>query len=112
MNCPTVIRMNLDEDVPPGDLRSLGDEPEFAALVADLVAVSAPRLFAVVQEYGTRVDGRVAAWGLAFDDHVDVLDVGGVGRARVHSLERAVSFYARPPEVSTRVVFPPFSPGP
>lgn len=45
------------------------DEAEFAQEIAELVAAEAPRLFAVVQEYGERVDGRIAAWGLAFEDH-------------------------------------------
>ncbi|MCA1671371.1 MAG: hypothetical protein LC799_03935 [Actinobacteria bacterium] len=37
-------------------------EAEFTELVGELVADEAPRLFAVVQEYGTRVDGRIVVW--------------------------------------------------
>lgn len=36
-------------------------EPEFAALVEGMVADLAPRLFALVEERGERVDGRVFA---------------------------------------------------
>ena len=45
-----------------------------------LVADFAPRVFAVVQEYGDRVDGRIAAWGVAFTDHTEVIGVVGTVR--------------------------------
>ncbi|MGH3931157.1 MAG: hypothetical protein ACRDTF_14405 [Pseudonocardiaceae bacterium] len=51
----------------------LGAEAEFAAEVNELVADCAPQLFALVGEEGERVDGCILAWGLAFDDHVDVV---------------------------------------
>jgi len=38
-------------------------------------ANGAPRMFAVVQEYGRRVDARIAAWGLASDEHADAFSV-------------------------------------
>lgn len=49
------------------------DEPTFAAILEGIVADEAPRLFAVVQECGERMDGWIAAWGLAFDDHSEVM---------------------------------------
>jgi hypothetical protein len=57
----------------PAELSPLGTEEEFAEVVADMVTDAAPRLFAVVQEYGARVDARIAGWGLAYEDHVDVI---------------------------------------
>lgn len=42
--------------VNPADLTPLCDEAEFAQEIAELVAEQAPRLFAVVQEYGERAD--------------------------------------------------------
>lgn len=54
-------------------------EEEFARLMSEMVAAEAPRLFALVQEYGDRVDGRIAAWGMAFDDGAEV-----VGTRRGH----------------------------
>ena len=59
----------------PDTLAPLCDEVEFAELVDELVAEDAPRLFAVLQEYGERADGRIAAWGMAFPDHADVVGV-------------------------------------
>lgn len=44
------------------------------------MADEVPRLFAVVQEYGKRVDGRIAAWGLAFEDCAEVVRLDSVGR--------------------------------
>jgi hypothetical protein len=57
----------------------LCDRAEFDEEMAEMVAEEAPRLFAVVQERGDRVDGRIAAWGMAFTDHVEVVrDSGSV----------------------------------
>jgi len=42
-----------------------------------MVASNAPRLFAIVQERGERVDGRIAAWGMAFYDDVEIVGADG-----------------------------------
>jgi hypothetical protein len=59
----------------PSGLTPLCDEPEFTAILESMVADEAPRLFAVVQEYGKRVDGMIVAWGMAFADHAEVVSV-------------------------------------
>ena len=56
----------------------LYDRAEFDEEMAAMAAEEAPRLFAVVQEQGEREDGWIAAWGMAFDDHVEVVDDGGL----------------------------------
>ncbi len=61
--------------VDPSGMTPLCGEPEFAAILESMVVDEAPRLFAVVQEYGERVDGRIAAWGMAFADHAEVVSV-------------------------------------
>lgn len=43
-------------------------EEEFAEEVRELVDSSVPRLFALVQEQGERLDAWVMAWGLEFED--------------------------------------------
>lgn len=74
--CDTDDRRPPEGLVPdPADLAPLCSEEEFAEILENLVADEAPRLFAVVQEYGERVDGRIAAWGMAFDDHAEVVSV-------------------------------------
>lgn len=85
----------------------LCDEAEFDDLVREMVDTFAPRLFAVVQEYGERVDARIAAWGMAFDeeDGVEVISVDDGLRMSVRSPDRALVGFARQPEVSARVVW-------
>lgn len=56
-----------------GELPPACDEHEFTAIVEGMVADEAPRLFAVVQEYGERVDAVIAAWGMAFPDHAEIV---------------------------------------
>ena len=70
-------------------------EEEFAQEVAELVADEAPRVFALVQEYGERVDGRVIAWGMAFDDHAEVVGVHRRLRGSFTSAERARRAFSR-----------------
>jgi hypothetical protein len=93
--------MLAEEDGP------LCDEVEFDELVKGMVVTFAPRLFAIVQEYGKRFDARIAAWGMAFDDEdeVEVVSVGGALRMSYRSPERALKNFARYPEVSARVVW-------
>jgi hypothetical protein len=80
----------LDLLVPdPAGLPPLCGREEFAELLGGMVADGAPRLFAVVQEYGDRVDGRIAAWGMAFEDRAEVVGVDGFRPARVTSPDRA-----------------------
>lgn len=69
-------RNPLDGFVPdPSGMQPLCGETEFATELESMVADEAPRLFAVVQEYGERVDAQIAAWGMAFDDHAEVVSV-------------------------------------
>jgi hypothetical protein len=84
--------------------RALADEDEFAELVQEMVTDEAPRLFAVVQELGDRVDGRVAAWGLAFEDHADLVRCGG-GFMSVSTPDRACWLLSRQPDVTARLVW-------
>ncbi|MER5389751.1 hypothetical protein [Saccharopolyspora sp. NPDC002686] len=68
----------------------MGDEARFGAILEGIVADEAPRLFAVVQEYGDRGDGRIAAWLLAFADHAEVIAVGGGLRMSLSAPESAL----------------------
>ncbi|MET7990377.1 hypothetical protein ABZU76_05655 [Amycolatopsis sp. NPDC005232] len=80
-------------------------QEEFTELVADMVKSSAPRLFAIVQEYGERVDARISAWGLDFDDKIEILDVDGRLRMSLMSTDRALWMFSRHPDVSAEVVW-------
>ena len=93
------------EDVDPSTLAPLCGEAEFNELVDELVADEAPRLFAVMQVYGERVDGRIAAWGMAFEDHADVVGVDGGAWMGLPTPERAVRMFARRRHITARLVW-------
>lgn len=77
---------------------------EFAALVERMVTGQAPRLFAVVQTYG-RLDGRVAAWGMAFDDGAEVVSVDRTLRTSIEAAETAPMLFALDDQVEACVVW-------
>lgn len=78
-----------------GEPAPLGTVEEFAELVGDLVADSAPRVFALVEECGERADGWIAAWGMQFEDHAEVVAADRGLRISVPSAEGARSMLAR-----------------
>ncbi|MFJ1643777.1 hypothetical protein [Streptomyces sp. NPDC088258] len=94
----TEVPVNTEVRSPLGSLLPLG-HGEYAALLAEVVADSAPRLFAVVQEVGDREDGWVAAWGLAFEDRAEVVPYGGGVRMSLPSAEGALRHFGRGGEV-------------
>jgi hypothetical protein len=83
------------------ELAGTGQSPNmntvFAALLREVAQEDAPQLFAIVEEYGEQADARVAGYGLAYDDHVDVNSVEGDFRLNSQSPESALSLF----EVST-----------
>lgn len=97
-------------EVDPTTLAPLCGEAEFAQEMAELVAEEAPRLFAVVQEYGNRVDGCIAAWGLAFEDRAKVFGVER-GYLSLQSPERAVRVFNHGPHITAHLVWANPAPG-
>jgi hypothetical protein len=89
----------------PTDKRPLCDEEEFSQILEGLVADSAPRLFAVVQEYGERVDGRIAGWGMAFEDSAEVIDVDGRLRMGLQEPEDALRGFHFGTHIRARLVW-------
>jgi hypothetical protein len=87
------------------DQDPLCGEDEFAELVTEMVAEHAPRLFAVVQEYRDRVDGRIAAWGMAFDDHAEIVAANRGLRMGLNEPENAISLFGRGADVRARLVW-------
>jgi hypothetical protein len=80
---------------PQGDWEPLCSEEEFAEEVRGLVADEAPQVFALVEEYGERLSGWIAAWGMAFEDHVEVVSVGGALRMTFDSVEDVQRRFSR-----------------
>ncbi|MDQ4034128.1 MAG: hypothetical protein M3332_18545 [Actinomycetota bacterium] len=89
----------------PSGREPLGDEPEFAEILEGMVADFAPRVFAVVQVYGERVDGRIAAWGLAFEDHAAVFGMDGRVPMTSQTPEDALPGFAWGRHITTRLVW-------
>ncbi|WP_244515211.1 hypothetical protein [Actinopolyspora xinjiangensis] len=92
--------------VDPTDMPPLCGESEFAELMSGMVTDTAPRVFAVVREYGERVDAHVAAWGMVFEDHAEVVSVDGTVRMRVSEPERAARRFGFGSHIRARVVWP------
>lgn len=89
----------------PSELPPMCDEEMFAEVLAGMVAANAPRLFAVVQEYGDRVDARIAGWGMAFDDRADVVGVNGNTHLSGESADGAVGMFGFGTHITARVVW-------
>ncbi|MFD0202424.1 MULTISPECIES: hypothetical protein [Saccharothrix] len=73
-------------------------EEEFATVIHRLAAGEAPRLFAIVEEYGEAEDARVAGYGLAYADRAEVHAVEGGFHLGSRSAETARILF----EVSSR----------
>jgi hypothetical protein len=82
-----------------------GSSAELDELIDEMVSAEAPRLFAVVQVHATRLDGRVAAWGLAFEDHAEIVGADANTRISVVSPEHAIRRFGRSPDGTTRLVW-------
>ena len=68
-------------------------EELFTALLHEVAREDAPRLFAIVEEYGQGEDVRVAAYGLAYDDRAELNSVAGDFRLSSQSAESARRLY-------------------
>jgi hypothetical protein len=89
----------------PEQLSPLSQE-EYDDLIRGLVCDCAPRLFAVVRDYGERIDGEIVAWGMAFDgDWAEAVTIPGRMRISVDSLDGVVRRFAGGEDVTARVVW-------
>lgn len=89
----------------PSQYRSLCDESLFLAVLDRMVANNAPRLFAVIEEYGERVDATIAAWGMAFRDHAEVVSVDHGLRMSLPTPEEALPGFTFGTHVRARLVW-------
>ncbi|WP_405442556.1 hypothetical protein OG211_13580 [Streptomyces niveus] len=84
---------------------------DFAREVYELVRDTAPRLFAVVEEYrlGTEdADAFVVAWGLAYDDGAaEAVAVEGSRRWSLAAAENILRYFGRTEDLSARLVWLP-----
>jgi hypothetical protein len=89
----------------PSGLAPLCDAETFAVIVDEMVADAAPRVFAIVEEYGERVDGRIAGWGMAFEEYAEVVGVEGGKRMRMRSPEDALRGFGFGTHIRPRLVW-------
>lgn len=96
----------LDRLVPdPTGRSALGSEAEFTAHLNRLVRVNLPRVFAVVQVYGERVDRCIAGWGLDFGDHAEVISTDRTVRMGLNSPEEAMPGFRYGTHIRPRIVW-------
>lgn len=85
--------------------RPLCDEALFTTVLNRMVADHAPHLFAIVAEYGERADAAIAAWGLAFGDHVEIVSTVHKLRVSVPTPQQALRLFAFSAHVRPRIVW-------
>lgn len=73
--------------------------------VREMVDDLAPRRFAIVQDLGDHYDGRVVAWGMAFEDRVEIVDAKSSSSMSLTSPAPALRQYARPPHITSRILW-------
>jgi hypothetical protein len=106
--------VNVRTGIPdPSDMPPLCGEEEFSQLVKEVVANDAPRMFAIVAEYGTRADATCAAWGLAFETYAHAVSVDGRRQLVVTSPEDLLSHFQVNGRITARLVwYDPAAAGP
>jgi hypothetical protein len=62
-------------------------------------------MFAIVEEYGERVDAWIAGWGMAFDDRAEVISVQGGLRMSLRSPENALRGFGFGTHIKPRLVW-------
>ena len=70
-----------------------------------LVAEQAPRLMAVIRTWHEPAHEEIAAWGLAFDDRIDLTSVPAGLHATVRGLDSALFLFSRGDVDGARIVW-------
>lgn len=78
-----------EHEIEGGVLQRVRTEEEFVAELQEIVGEQAPAVFALCEEIGDRYCGQVEYWGMAFDDHAEVVRAAGGERGSFRSAESA-----------------------
>ncbi|MBP2322592.1 hypothetical protein JOF56_002977 [Kibdelosporangium banguiense] len=81
------------------------EDPDFPQLVAEMVADQAPRVFAIVLEYGEQIDAQVLAWGMALDESAYVVTVDGKNQYLLAEPENALKCVSTHPNTKPHLVW-------
>lgn len=90
---------------PSAPLRSFVETAEFTELVAEMVADQAPRVFAIVLEYGEHIDAQIIAWGMALDEGAYVTTVDGRNQYSVTDPESVLKYVRGQPDTTPHLVW-------
>jgi hypothetical protein len=105
LNDEAGARDELDELEDPATRPPMGSREEFTAIVDTIVADTAPRVFAIVHEYGDRVDGRIVGWGMAFENRAEVVDVDGGMTMSLQTPHNALFYFGYDKHCTPRLVW-------
>lgn len=90
----------------PAKLSPIGDEELFTAEIDKMVAADAPRVFALCEEIGDRVEAVTIAWGMDFDGRAEVVSAADDGVSGVFgSAERARWLFSAHGKTKVRLVW-------
>src|SRR5699024_3499394 len=89
----------------PSERKPLCEEQLFATVLEQMVADNAPRLFAIVQEYGERVDAHIAAWGMAFDGYAELITTNRRVRMGLQHPEQALDRFHFGTHIHPRLIW-------
>ncbi|MFC0106462.1 hypothetical protein [Kibdelosporangium aridum] len=92
--------------VAPSDTPGLGAyDTDFTTAVTEMVADQAPRLFAVVLEYGEQTDAHIAAWGMALDDGAYMTTTDGKNQYALAEPDNALRYVRSHTNITAHLVW-------
>ncbi|MBP2320650.1 hypothetical protein JOF56_001035 [Kibdelosporangium banguiense] len=80
-------------------------DAEFTQLVSEMVTDEAPRVFAIVLEYGEHADAEIVAWGMALDDGAYVITTDSVNQYLLAAPENALNYLRGGPGTTPHLVW-------
>ncbi|SMD27597.1 hypothetical protein [Kibdelosporangium aridum] len=80
-------------------------EIEFTKTVNDMATDQAPQMFAVALEYGAQLDVKIAAWGMAFDEHAYMITEDDNRQFVLADADGALKYFPKTHNVTPRLIW-------
>ncbi|SMD11144.1 hypothetical protein SAMN05661093_04747 [Kibdelosporangium aridum] len=77
----------------------------FTELMAEMVADQAPRVFAVVLEFGEQTDAQIIAWGMELDEGAYMTTLDGRNQYMLADPENALMYVRRRSNTTPHLVW-------
>nr|CEL16810.1 hypothetical protein [Kibdelosporangium sp. MJ126-NF4] len=77
----------------------------FTKLMAEMVADQAPRVFAVVLEFGEQIDAQIVAWGMTLDDGAYMTTVDGRNQFVLAEPENVLKYVPSRSNITPHIVW-------